>query len=333
MAPIVLVRPTVDTADVVVARRASWRDRLMARLRRTRLDGQLARGVAPSASAPLALRAEALGHGGFRTMLGERIRHVLEQARGPRRISRVTVPLHREAVLEAAQELEELAGRLLSPGLLAARGSPRFACSWSMDPAPSTTATPVMSCASPSYGRSRTSIRRSGGKPPDPVGPPTPQLTTGREAGEHGAGTFTSAQIDGIKRSSHQSQVPIRNICALAPGRSLQACRSSPAARLGPASLGRRKWATASRTDSLAVVATREQMSIDLDAEVAAILRAHAAEARLSEGEIVDRAIRAYDLRSRTRAISERSDLDEDEAMALVREELRAARAERHKAA
>ena len=122
MAPIVLVRPTVDTADVVVARRASWRDRLMARLRRTRLDGQLARGVAPSASAPLALRAEALGHGGFRTMLGERIRHVLEQARGPRRISRVTVPLHREAVLEAAQELEELAGRLLSPGLLAARG-------------------------------------------------------------------------------------------------------------------------------------------------------------------------------------------------------------------
>jgi hypothetical protein len=39
-------------------------------------------------------------------------------------------------------------------------------------------------------------------------------------------------------------------------------------------------------------------MSIDLGAEVAAILRAHAAEARLSEGEIVDRAIRAYDLRS-----------------------------------
>ena len=62
--------------------------------------------------------------------------------------------------------------------------------------------------------------------------------------------------------------------------------------------MGRRKWATASRTDSLAVVATREQMSIDLDAEVAAILRAHAAEAHLSEGEIVDRAIRAYDLRA-----------------------------------
>jgi len=30
-------------------------------------------------------------------------------------------------------------------------------------------------------------------------------------------------------------------------------------------------------------------MSVDLDAEVAAILRAHAAEAHLSEGEIVER--------------------------------------------
>jgi hypothetical protein len=40
-------------------------------------------------------------------------------------------------------------------------------------------------------------------------------------------------------------------------------------------------------------MAARQQLSIDLDAEVAAILRAHAAETQLSEGEIVDRAIRA----------------------------------------
>ncbi len=79
-------------------------------------------------------------------------------------------------------------------------------------------------------------------------------------------------------------------------------------------------------------MATGEQVSIDLDAEVAAILRAHAAEAHVSEGEIVDRAIRAYDLRSLISSIRERSDLDEDEAMALTREELRAVRAERHKA-
>ena len=74
-------------------------------------------------------------------------------------------------------------------------------------------------------------------------------------------------------------------------------------------------------------------MSIDLDTDVAAILRAHAAEAHLSEGEIVDRAIRAYDLRSLLAQIRERSDLDEDEAIALAREELKAARAERDAAA
>ena len=74
-------------------------------------------------------------------------------------------------------------------------------------------------------------------------------------------------------------------------------------------------------------------MNIDLDVEVAAILRAHAAEVGLCEGEIVDRAIRAYDLRSLIARVRERSDLDEDQAMALVREELRAARAERHEAA
>ena len=74
-------------------------------------------------------------------------------------------------------------------------------------------------------------------------------------------------------------------------------------------------------------------MSIDLDADVAAILRAHAAEAHLSEGEIVDRAIRAYDLRSLLAQIRERSDLDEAQALALAREELQAARAERDTAA
>lgn len=74
-------------------------------------------------------------------------------------------------------------------------------------------------------------------------------------------------------------------------------------------------------------------MSIDLDADVAAILRAHAAEAHLTEGEIIDRAIRAYDLRSLLAQIRERSDLDEHQALALAREELQAARAERDTAA
>jgi hypothetical protein len=50
-------------------------------------------------------------------------------------------------------------------------------------------------------------------------------------------------------------------------------------------------------------------------------------EAHVSEGEIVDRAIRAYDLRSLVARIRSRSDLDQDAAMALVREQLQAARA------
>ena len=76
-------------------------------------------------------------------------------------------------------------------------------------------------------------------------------------------------------------------------------------------------------------MSSRQQVSIDLDADVAAILREHAAQSHLSEGEIVDRAIRAYDLRSLLAQIRERSDLDEDQALALAREELKAARAER----
>jgi hypothetical protein len=65
-------------------------------------------------------------------------------------------------------------------------------------------------------------------------------------------------------------------------------------------------------------VAARQQVNIDLDAEVASILRSHAAEAHVSEGEIVDRAIRAYDLRSLIARIRQRSDLNEDAAIALV---------------
>ena len=72
----------------------------------------------------------------------------------------------------------------------------------------------------------------------------------------------------------------------------------------------------------------REQMSLDLDVEVVSILRSRAAEANVSEGEIVDRAIRAYDLRSLVARIRGRSRLDEGAASALVREELDAVRAQ-----
>lgn len=77
---------------------------------------------------------------------------------------------------------------------------------------------------------------------------------------------------------------------------------------------------------------TRDRVSVDLDAEVATILRKHAAEARVSEGELLDRAVRAYDLRALLARLQANSDLDEDQAMALGREELKAARTARRAA-
>ena len=79
-------------------------------------------------------------------------------------------------------------------------------------------------------------------------------------------------------------------------------------------------------------VATRERLSVELDAEVAAILRKHAAEAHLTEGEILDRALRAYDLRALLARLQAQSDLDDDQAMSLAREELKAVRAARRAA-
>jgi len=65
-----------------------------------------------------------------------------------------------------------------------------------------------------------------------------------------------------------------------------------------------------------------------LASEVASIMRAYAAAARASDGELVDWAVRACDLRSLLTRIRARSDVDEDAALALVREELHVARAE-----
>lgn len=74
-------------------------------------------------------------------------------------------------------------------------------------------------------------------------------------------------------------------------------------------------------------MAARANIAVDLDASVASLLRARAAEAHVSEGEIIERALRAFDLRTLVSEIRARSDLDEGGAAELVAEELRAARA------
>lgn len=56
--------------------------------------------------------------------------------------------------------------------------------------------------------------------------------------------------------------------------------------------------------------------------------RGYAAAANVSEGEIVERALRVADLRALIAQIRNRSDLDAEASTPLVREELRAARAD-----
>lgn len=76
-------------------------------------------------------------------------------------------------------------------------------------------------------------------------------------------------------------------------------------------------------------MASRERISVELDSELVLRLRAQALEAHVTEGEIVERALRMVDLRALVGQIRSRSDLDEETSRKLVREELKAARAER----
>ena len=55
-------------------------------------------------------------------MLADGIHRVLAEARGSRRLFVAQVPLCRRGVLAAADQLEELAARLVAPGPLSARG-------------------------------------------------------------------------------------------------------------------------------------------------------------------------------------------------------------------
>ena len=122
MAVLVIVRPEQISGEVVVARRARLRERLVARIAARRLDGELARGVAPQARASLALRAQALGEQATRDALAQGLMLALNSARCPPAPCAARVPIAHKQVLAAASELEELAERLLAPGPVAARG-------------------------------------------------------------------------------------------------------------------------------------------------------------------------------------------------------------------
>jgi len=97
------------------------RDRLLARLRASRLDTALAAGASPDATVGLALRAQTLIRARVRRSLAQAAERVLAAAAQPR-ASRPAIPVCRERVRDCSQELEDLIGRLLAPGPVSAQG-------------------------------------------------------------------------------------------------------------------------------------------------------------------------------------------------------------------
>lgn len=109
-------------AGHVVAERPRLRDRLVARWRARRLDLALADGVAPEASAPLALRAQRLTEPDRRWSTAGALRRIIREANDGRRPRLGRVNPNLRAVKAASSELNELADTLDDPGPVAAGG-------------------------------------------------------------------------------------------------------------------------------------------------------------------------------------------------------------------
>lgn len=104
------------------ARRAGPWDRVMVRARAVALDGELARGHPPEASARLALRAQQLVRMRSRRDLADSIRRLLARAARPDASRWPPATVRWERVRATAGEFRALADRLLSPAPLPARG-------------------------------------------------------------------------------------------------------------------------------------------------------------------------------------------------------------------
>jgi hypothetical protein len=124
MAPLLILQSDDTSCDTFVARRVRVRDRLVARLKPSQLDSELARGVPAEARAALALRAQNLGEPRTRRALAQAVHRILDEARRePKQLSfSGRVSIRRKDILAAADLLDEIAARLLAPGPLCARG-------------------------------------------------------------------------------------------------------------------------------------------------------------------------------------------------------------------
>jgi hypothetical protein len=108
--------------NLVIASQPRLRDRLVARLRRRRLDRALARGASPEASAALALRAQHLTEPEQRGSIARELRRIIREAHGARRPALGRIVPSRARVRAARDELIRLADTLEEPGPVTAGG-------------------------------------------------------------------------------------------------------------------------------------------------------------------------------------------------------------------
>ncbi len=123
-----------DLGRLALRRLRLW-DRIMARCRAARLDGELARGARPETNAGLAARALRLTSMKCRRELAASLQRILAAVLpvgsrgGPmaadssaRVVRQPHVPIRRDRISRSASELAELAARLVQPGPVPARG-------------------------------------------------------------------------------------------------------------------------------------------------------------------------------------------------------------------
>ena len=105
-------------------RRVRWWDRLMARLRASALDQELAAGASPEATVALAVHAGRLCEPAQRRLLARSLTQIVAASDLPVR-SRLKAPVCRPAVQRARPELAALAGRLGASGPVDVHGVAR----------------------------------------------------------------------------------------------------------------------------------------------------------------------------------------------------------------
>ncbi|HEX2808910.1 MAG TPA: hypothetical protein VHN80_22320 [Kineosporiaceae bacterium] len=105
-----------DLDDAVIAKEATRREWLAARLLAARLDRSLADGASPESSVLLALRAQYLVRPRTRRTLATTLQRILIESVRPPRRSTSPLPLcARQRVVAVEREFQELIGRLSAP--------------------------------------------------------------------------------------------------------------------------------------------------------------------------------------------------------------------------